>query len=116
MIRILIKIVVTALIITGIAELGKRFNTVSAILASLPLTSIIAIIWLYTDTKDIEKISSLSYSIFWIVIPSLVFFIALPVLLKTGLNFWLPLVLSCTITAIAYFVYIYLMEKLGIQI
>ena len=115
MIRIIIKIVVTALLITGIAELGKRFNTVSAILASLPLTSIIAIIWLYTDTKDIDKISSLSYSIFWIVIPSLVFFIALPVLLKTGMNFWLSLILSCVITAISYFGYIILLKKLGIQ-
>ncbi len=114
--RIIIKLIITAIIITGISEVGKRFNTMAAILASLPLTSILAITWLYIDTKDINKISQLSYSIFWIVLPSLSFFIALPLLLKRGINFWLSLVIASIITAICYFVFIFVLKKFGIQI
>lgn len=114
--RYLIKIIVTAIVITGISEASKRLTTLGAILASLPLTSLLAIVWLYLDTKNIQKITELSYSIFWVVIPSLSFFIALPLLLKSGLNFWLSLVLSCVITAIIYFVYLFIIKKLGVQI
>jgi len=114
--RIIIKIIVTALVITGISEASKRFTTFCAVLASLPLTSILAIIWLYIDTKDTQKISDLSYSIFWVVLPSLSFFIALPLLLITGMNFWLSLTLSRVITAVFYFVYIFIIKKLGVQI
>ncbi len=114
--RILIKIIVSALIITGISEAAKRFSTLGAILASLPLTSILAIVWLYLDTKNIDKISQLSYSVFWIVIPSLAFFIALPLFLKSGMNFWLALIISCAITAVFYFIFIFVLKCLGIQL
>ncbi|WP_243345418.1 DUF3147 family protein [Parabacteroides sp. FAFU027] len=116
MIRILIKIIITALLVTGISEVGKRFSTAGAILASLPLTSLLAIIWMYLDTKDTVAIGQFSWSIFWIVTPSLVFFIALPLLLKSGLNFWLSLGLTCVITALFYFLFIYIIRKVGIQV
>jgi hypothetical protein len=116
MIRILIKIVITALLVTGISEVGKRFSTTGAILASLPLTSLLAMVWMYLDTKDTVAISHLSYSIFWVAIPSLAFFIALPLLLKSGLNFWFSLGVTSVITAVFYFLFIFIIKKLGIQI
>ncbi len=88
----------------------------AAILASLPLTSLLAIIWLYLDTKDTSSISQLSYSIFWVVLPSLSFFIALPLLLKSGMNFWLGLAITCLITAVFYFAFIFIIRKFGIQV
>ena len=74
--RILIKVIITALLVTGISELGRRYSTLAAILASLPLTSILAMIWLYWDTHDTRKVSALSYGIFWAVLPTLLFFIS----------------------------------------
>ena len=82
--QFVIKIIVSALIIAGVSELGKKYTPVAAILAALPLTSILAIIWLYRDTKDVEKVSNLSTGIFWAVLPSLLFF--LPFLLKSGIH------------------------------
>ena len=56
---IIIKTILTAMIIVGISEIGKRYTTFAALLAALPLTSLLAMIWLYTDTKDAERIADL---------------------------------------------------------
>ena len=110
-----IKIFVSAFVIAGVSELGKRFTLISAILASLPLTSILAMVWLYQDTKDIQKVSDLSKGIFWAVLPSLIFFLVLPLFLKSGLKFWFALILSSGIMFIAYTGYVLLLGHLGIK-
>ncbi len=83
----LTKTLITALIVAGVSELAKRYTLWAALLASLPLTSILALIWTYADSKDSSKIIELSYSIFWLVLPSLAFFLILPFLLKQGWAF-----------------------------
>ncbi len=110
---IILKTIITALLIVGISETGKRFTTFGAILASLPLTSLLAFVWLYTDTKDTQKISALSWEILMMVIPSLVFFVALPLLLKVT-KFYPALCISAIITAAVYFLWMLLLKKIGL--
>jgi len=112
----LIKIIITALTIVGISEIGKKFSPIAAILASLPLTSILAMIWLYVDTKDTQKIIDLSFNIFWAVLPSLVFFIVLPLLLKHGFKFNISMIISIITMFIAYTIYAILLQKFGIKL
>jgi len=114
MLRILIKTILTALVIVGISELGKRISWLAAILASLPLTSILAMIWLYWDTRDPAKVSELSYGILWAVLPSLLFFWALPQLLKVGLRFSLAMPLACAVMFVGYSIYFFVLKKTGI--
>lgn len=114
--QLIIKIIITALLIAAISELGKRYSWVSAVLASLPLTSLIAMVWIYEETKDAQKVIDLSMSIFWMVIPSLVFFIVLPLLLKNGIKFYPALFGSSLITFATYTGYIFLMGKFWIKI
>lgn len=109
---LILKTIITSLLIVGISEAGKRFTTIGALLASLPLTSLLAFVWLYADTKDIQKVSALSWEILWMVIPSLVFFVVLPLILKVT-KFYPALFLSAVITAGAYFLWMYLIRKLG---
>jgi hypothetical protein len=112
----IIKVIVSALIIAGVSELSKRFTPIAAILASLPLTSILAFIWLYKETKDIDKVIELSYGIFWMVLPSLLFFIVFPLFLKKGIGFGLAMLYSCIIMTIFYTLYVYALGKFGIKI
>jgi len=112
----IIKIIISALIIAGVSELGKKFTPIAAILASLPLVSILAMIWLYNDTKNVQKIIDLSTSIFWAVLPSLIFFLVLPLLLKNGLKFIPAMVVSAITMFMAYSVYIFVLSKFGIKI
>lgn len=95
----LIKTLITALIVAAVSELARRYTVWAALLASLPLTSVLAFIWVYWDTKDTGKIIELSYSVFWLVFPSLAFFLILPFLLKQGLAF--PWAIAASIAAMA---------------
>ena len=86
MFQILIKVLITSIIIIVASEVAKKDTLLGGIIVSMPLISILSMVWLYIETKDIENINSLSSSIFWMVIPSLSLFITLPLLLKLGIK------------------------------
>lgn len=111
-----VKIIITTLLIVLISEIARRSSLIGAILASVPLVSVLAMVWLYVDTGDLEKISTLSTSIFWLVLPSLALFICLPVLLKHGLHFYLSMSLSIVVTIICYFSMIFILGKFGVEL
>ena len=83
----IVKIFTSALVIALVSELSKKSTFLAAFLVSLPLISIISFIWIYLDTKDLNRLSQMSYEVFWLVIPSLVFFLAFPYAIKQGLTF-----------------------------
>lgn len=112
----LLKIVITTVLIVVISEIAKRSSFVGAILASIPLVSVLALTWLYIDTKDVAKVSALSTSVFWLVIPSLALFITLPVLLKQGVNFYLSISISIAITITCYWLMVYVLNIFGIKL
>jgi len=112
----IIKVIITSVLIVAISELSKRSSLLGAFLVSLPLTSVLAMLWLYIDTKDVGNVADLASNIFWLVIPSLVFFISLPVLLKKGVVFYLSMGLSKTVTAGCYFIMITLLRRHGIKL
>lgn len=112
MFYLVIKVVISALLIVAIGEVSKRYTAVGAILASVPLVSVLAMIWLYVDTKNTEAVAQLSRDIFWLVIPSLVLFVALPIFLTRKVNFYLSLGLSTILMLVAYFIMILLLKKL----
>lgn len=114
--QFLIKIIISALIIALVSEIARRFTFVAAIIASLPLTSMLAIIWLYRDTKDIQKIIDLSSNIFWAVLPSLLFFVVLPILLKMGFKFSSAMFISSVVMFLGYTIYALFLTKVGIKI
>lgn len=99
---LMIKTLVSALIIVAVSEIARRSSVVGALVASLPLTSLLAFIWLYRDTGDAAKIAALSTSIFWLVLPSLVLFLSLPALLRRGVHFPSALALATVAMLAAY--------------
>jgi len=116
MVYTIVKLVITAVLVVAISEISKRSSFLGAILASVPLISVLAMIWLYVDTKDVEKVASLSTGIFWLVIPSLVLFISLPLMLRAGVHFYLSLPLSMGLTVSAYLLMVVFLKKSGIEI
>ena len=116
MLYYLTKLLITCILIVAISEAAKRSSLLGAILASIPLVSVLAMVWLYIDTKDPEKIAALANGIFWLVIPSLVFFIALPLLLRNGVNFFPGLFISIGLTAGAYALMVRILLRFGIQL
>jgi len=111
-----LKIAITVVLIVAISEIAKKSSMIGAILASIPLISVLAMVWLYFDTQDVEKVSALSTSVFWLVIPSLALFIVLPILLKNGLNFYVSMGISCGITALCYFLMVSVLGHFGVKL
>jgi len=111
-----LKLAVTAAVVVAIAEIAKRSTFWAALLASLPLTSLLAFVWLWLDSGDAEKVASLSQGIFWLVIPSLLLFILLPLLLRAGWGFWASLGVSALATAAAYTAMAWGLARLGIKV
>jgi hypothetical protein len=107
------RVAITSAIIVAIAEIAKRNTVWAALVASLPLTSLLAFIWLYVDTRDAERIAALSQSIFWLVLPSLALFLLLPFLLRLGWGFWISLGVSCSFTAALYLILIWLVGRIA---
>jgi hypothetical protein len=111
-----LKVLVSALVIAGVSELGKRFSLAAAILASLPLTSVLAMVWLYWDTGSTARVADLSIGIFWAVLPSLLFFLLLPALLRAGVRFAPAMLVACAGMAVAYAAYAWVLRRLGVAI
>jgi hypothetical protein len=112
----LIKIAVTSSLIVIISEIAKRSTLIGAVLASIPLISVLAMLWLYFETKDTARVSSLAISVFWLILPSLALFVTLPILLRLGLNFYPSIALSLGATVISYFLMVSILHYFGIQL
>ncbi|QJD29647.1 DUF3147 family protein [Methylococcus geothermalis] len=111
-----VKLAVSVLALVAITEIAKRSTVFAALVASLPLTSLLAFIWLHCDGAPPGQIADLSFRIFWLVLPSLVLFLLLPLLLKHGLGFWISLAISSTMTALAYITLMALLPLIGIRL
>jgi hypothetical protein len=112
----IIKVAVTAVVVVAVSEIAKRSPVWAALLASLPLTSLLAFVWLYRDTGEAESVAALAQSILWLVLPSLVLFVSLPLLLRAGWGFWASLTLSCVATAAAYVAMVWVLGRVGIHV
>jgi uncharacterized membrane protein (GlpM family) len=113
----LLKVLISALVIVAVTELSKRGGTFwGGVLASLPLTSLLAFIWLYAETRDATRVAALSWSVLWLIIPSLTLFVALPLLLKRGIGFAVALPTSVALMVAAYLVTAAVLKRFGVTI
>lgn len=116
MFQFILKILISSFLIASISELGKRNTFMASLLASLPITSLLAFSWLYYETRDSTKVIELCYSILLIVIPSLAFFLIFPMLLKWGMKFIWAISLASVFVFVIYLIYITLLKKFGVKL
>lgn len=107
---LIVKTVLSALIIVVVSEIAKKYTLAAAIILSVPLTSLLALIWLFYDTRDIQKVVDLSFNTILMTIPSIVFFIVLPLMLKLKYNFSFSILVSILSTSLTYFIFIKLIK------
>jgi hypothetical protein len=116
MLYYVLKVGVSAFVIVAIAEIAKRSTGFAALLAALPLTSLLAFMWMYFEGAEPARIAELSGQIFWLVLPSLVLFLLLPLLIRQGLSFWLSLSISVAATAACYLAMLPVLRRFGVQL
>ncbi len=116
MIQFLIKLLISSGIIIIVSEISKKDTLMGGIIVSIPLVSVLSMVWLYLETKNVENVSALSTSILWLIIPSLTLFIVLPILIKSGINFFISMGISILITMGCYWIMIIILGKFGIEL
>ncbi len=101
-----IKILVTTVLVILISEVAKRNQSAGALLASIPTTSIIALTWYYYETGSKTQTAALASDIFLMVVPSLAFFVVLPLMLRRDFSYSMSLAGSSAVTATCYFAFL----------
>ena len=112
---LVIKTIVTALVIVAISDIARRSSLFAGILASIPLTSVLAMTWLYFDTRNVKSVIELSNSVLLLIPPSIIFFLTFPFLLKK-IDFLISLAISILLTALTYWIYISLLTNFGVKL
>ena len=113
---LLLKGLLSGAIIAAASEIARRSSLLGAVVISLPLMSILAIIWLYRDTRDTGEVADFSWSILWVIGPSVVFFVALPLAIRGGVGFWAAMLTACVATALSYAVWVWVGRRIGFDL
>ncbi len=114
--QLLIRALLSGALVVGIGELAKRNNTTASIVHSLPLISLLALIWLYADTHDTPLIARHLTGTFWFVLPTLPMFLVVPWLLRSGWTFWPALGAGIAVTIALYLITIRLLKAAGVNL
>ena len=115
MLYLIIKAVVSAIIIVIVSETARRNPGTGAMIASLPLISVLGMVWLWRDTQDVARMAEHSTATFCYVLPSLPMFLMIPLLLKRGVGFWPALVVGCILTMLLYVLMAWAMPRFGLK-
>ena len=110
------KALVSGALIAAISEIGKRLPTVAALVASLPLVSVLGMILLWRARPDTENMAIHAEATFWYVLPSLPMFLAIPALLRHGTPFWIALLAGCALTVLLYLAMAQIGPRFGLKL
>ena len=105
------KAAISGIIIMIVSEVAKRSPSLGGLIASLPLISILGMMWLWTETRDAGRLADHAEATFWFVLPSLPMFIVLPALMRSGVSFWLSLAVGCVLTVALYLLTAWLLSR-----
>ncbi|GAA6157085.1 DUF3147 family protein [Pyruvatibacter sp. HU-CL02332] len=116
MLQVLIKAALSGVLVMIVAETSKRSPAFGALVASLPLISILAVIWLWNDTGDTVRVANQLEATFFYVLPSLPMFLVMPALLRSDYAFWPALGLSVLLTVALYGLVVFVTARFGIEL
>jgi hypothetical protein len=113
---LLLKAAISGLLIAIASEVARRNAGFGALIASLPLVSILGMVWLWRDTQDVARLADHAQATLWFVLPSLPMFLVVPMLLRRGIGFWPALVLGCGLTIGLYLLALHFARRMGVTL
>ena len=116
MFYLFVKAALSGAIVAAVSEIARRYPGWGGLVASLPLTSLLAMLWLYRDSGDAERVAELSTGAFWFIIPSLPLFLVLPALIRSNIGFWPSMAICIVGTLALYALWFWAAPRLGIRL
>ncbi|MBS0505315.1 MAG: DUF3147 family protein [Proteobacteria bacterium] len=111
-----LKAFISAILIAAASEVAKRYPGFGALIASLPLVSVLGMIWLWRDKPDAANMAAHAEATFWYVMPSLPMFLLIPALLRNGAGFWVALPAGCALTIALYSLMAWIGPRFGLPL
>ncbi len=116
MLYLALKALISGVVIAAVSQIAKRYPGFGALIASLPLISILGMIWLWRDKPDPGNMADHVQATFWYVLPSLPMFLLIPALMRRGTPFWYALGAGCALTIVLYGLMTALAPKVGVKL
>jgi hypothetical protein len=116
MLYLAIKAAISGIIVAIVSEVAKRYPGFGALIASLPLVSVLGMMWLWHDKPDVPNMAAHVQATFWFVLPSLPMFLLMPWLLRSGMSFWAALAIGCALTIVLYLLMTWAGPKFGLRL
>ncbi|HXG81678.1 MAG TPA: DUF3147 family protein [Sphingomicrobium sp.] len=113
---LLIKAALSGILIAIISEVAKRYPGLGGLIASLPLVSVLGMIWLWRDKPDAANMAAHAEATFWFVLPSLPMFLLIPAMLRNGFGFWVSLAAGCVLTVALYSLMVWAGPRVGLRL
>src|SRR6476659_3417928 len=113
---LLVKALLSGIIIAIVSEVAKRYPGWGGLIASLPLVSILGMMWLWRDTHDPVRMAAHAEATFWFVLPTLPMFLLIPAMLRQGYSFWLSLAAGCALTLALYSLMVWAGPRFGLRL
>jgi hypothetical protein len=112
----IVKAALSGLIVAAVSTVAKRYPGFGALIASLPLVSVLGMIWLWHDKPDAGNMAAHAQATFWFVLPSLPMFLLIPAMLRSGWSFWAALLAGCALTIVLYLAMTWLGPRFGLRL
>jgi len=116
MLYAVVKALISGALVGLVSETARRNAALGALFASLPLVSVLAMIWLWRDTRDATRLADHAEATFWYVLPSLPMFLLMPMLLRRGVGFWPALGAGCAVTVVLYALTVWVAARAGVKL
>ncbi len=116
MLYLLFKALISGAVVAAVSEIAKRYPGLGGLVASLPMVSVLGMVWLWRDTHDANRMAAHASGTFWFVLPSLPMFLVIPALLKRGAGFWPALGAGCLLTMGLYLAVVVVGPRLGLRL
>lgn len=116
MLYVIIKAAISGILVAAVSEVAKRYPGLGGLVASLPLISVLGMIWLWRDRPDAQNMAAHAQATFWFVLPSLPMFLVLPIMLRAGWPFWVSLLAGCLMTIGLYSLMVAFGPRIGLKL
>lgn len=110
-----IKYLLTAIVVVVVSEVARRSGRAGALLAALPLVTLLVMVWLHVENAPVQRIADHAWYTFWYVVPTLPMFLAFPTLLAR-LGFWPALAAGALLTVVCFLAFALLVRPFGVHL
>ena len=116
MVYLILKAVLSGVLVAAISVVAVPLQNIGGLISSLPLVSVLGMIWLWRDTADSARMAAHAEGTFWFVLPSLPMFLVIPAMLRRGIDFWPALIAGCALTMALYALMLWLGPRFGLRL